>query len=157
ASRSSVTRGGTCTMDTLTSGLDGVIVASTRLSHVDGERGELLIRGVPVQELAPCASFEDTLFLLWNGRRPSPHESRRLRHAMAARRAIPAETGALLRAAAERHAPAMDALRMAAGTLSLVDARTEDASREANLGRAIDLVARFPTIVAAYARLRRGQ
>jgi citrate synthase len=46
------------------SGLDGVVAATTRLSHVDGEQGELLIAGFPVGELAAHATFEETMAAL---------------------------------------------------------------------------------------------
>ena len=47
----------------------------TRLSHVDGERGELVIGGFAVEELAPHARFEEVLHLLWHGRLPSARRS----------------------------------------------------------------------------------
>src|SRR3954471_21253551 len=45
-------------------GLDNVVAAETRLSDVDGERGELIIAGFPVGELAARATFEETTWLL---------------------------------------------------------------------------------------------
>ncbi len=142
---------------TLKRGLEGVAVAQTRLSSVDGERGELIIGGFPVERLAPAARFEEVLHLLWHDRLPTRRELDALDRQLAAERALPAATVALLRAAAARRVPAMDALRMAVTTLSLGDDRPEDGSRTANLRRAIELVARFPTIVAAYRRLRQGR
>ena len=49
------------------SGLEGVVAAETKLSMVDGEKGELIIAGYPVEELAPNATFEQTVSLLWYG------------------------------------------------------------------------------------------
>ncbi|MCA9968493.1 MAG: hypothetical protein KC423_29815, partial [Anaerolineales bacterium] len=43
-------------------GLEGVVAAETRLSHVDGQRGELIIAGQRVKALAPQASFEAVVF-----------------------------------------------------------------------------------------------
>ena len=61
--------------DTMVSnGLEDVVAAATRLSHVDGEAGELIIAGYPVAELAANATFEETTWLLWHGERPSPRE-----------------------------------------------------------------------------------
>src|SRR6476659_8498559 len=102
-------------------GLEGVVAATTRLSSVDGEAGELLIAGFPVEELAPRASFEETTWLLWNGSLPTMEELEDFRRRLAGRRTLPAATQDLLRAAAQRRVPAMDALRMAAGTLSLIE------------------------------------
>jgi citrate synthase len=137
--------------DVKTQGLEGVVAAATRLSSVDGEAGELLIAGFPVEELAPRASFEETAWLLWNGSLPTTEELDAFRRRLASRRALPAATLDLLRAAAKRRVPAMDALRMATGTLSLIDGAGDP--RE----DALTLVAAFPTIVAAYWRLSRGE
>ncbi|HSL70633.1 MAG TPA: citrate synthase/methylcitrate synthase [Longimicrobiales bacterium] len=127
------------------SGLEGIVAATTQLSHVDGKRGELVIAGYAVDELAEHATFEETTWLLWHGELPTAEQLDTFRGALAAVRSIPAPTVALLRECAQREVDVMDALRMAAGTLSLV-------SEEAT-----GIVARFPTIVASYWRLRRGQ
>ena len=128
-------------------GLEGVVVTETRLSDVDGERGRLIIGGVAVEELAPQARYEDVLHLLWHDRFPSADEYRALRAALAAQRALPAATVAVLRAAAGRRVPCMDALRMGVATVSLAETATPDAS--ASVPAAIGLVARVATIVAA--------
>jgi len=126
------------------SGLEGIVAASTRLSHVDGERGELIIAGFPLAELAGNATFEETTWLLWNGRLPTSAELDGFRGELAGRRALPAPTVALLRECARAAIDPMDALRIAAGTISL-DA--DDAE---------SIVAKMPTIVAAFWRLRAG-
>ncbi len=139
---------------TLTPGLEGVVAAETRLSRVDGQAGQLIIAGFPVEELAAHATFEETVYLLWNDRLPSPEELADFRQALAQRRALPQAVLDLLAQAAEAQVPAMDALRMAAGALSLdlPSGEGPEAARE----EAMAAVARFPTIVASYARLRRG-
>src|SRR5947199_17079 len=73
-------------------GLEGVVAATTRLSSVDGEAGELLIAGFPVEELAPRATFEETTWLLWNGSLPTADELATFRRRLAGRRALPAAT-----------------------------------------------------------------
>jgi citrate synthase len=128
-----------------TGGLEGVVAATTELSHVDGQRGELVIAGFLVDDLAEYATFEETTWLLWHGDLPSATQLETFRRALAAERALPDATLALLREGADHDVDAMDALRMAAGTLSLIS------------DEATGLVARMPTIVATYVRLRRGQ
>src|SRR5262245_3813057 len=130
------------------SGLEGVVAAATQLSHVDGERGELIIAGYPVGELAGHAAFEETTWLLWHGERPTPAELESFRRQLAAERTLPAATLALLADCARARIDPMDALRIAAGTISLA-ARSDDTLPAA-------IVARFPTIVAAFWRLTRG-
>ena len=142
-------------MEDIASGLEGVVVAATRLSEVDGERGRLIIGGYPVEELAPHAHFEEVLFLLWHGRLPSPAERAALAETLAARRALPEATQVLLHDAARRGVPAMDALRMGVATLSLGGFGGGD--REAALDDAATLVAALPTVIATYWRHREGR
>ena len=129
----------------VSAGLEGIVAASTRLSHVDGERGELVIAGYPVGELAEHATFEETTWLLWHGDLPSSAQLEAFRSELAAARVLPPATEALLRECAQAQLDPMDALRAAAGTISL---RTDSAA---------GIVACMPTIVATYWRLRNGQ
>ncbi|MGH8622932.1 MAG: citrate/2-methylcitrate synthase, partial [Burkholderiales bacterium] len=126
-------------------GLEGVVAATTQLSHVDGERGELIIAGYPVAELAEHATFEETTWLLWHGELPSRSQLETFRAALADARHLPAATMTVLRDCARSNLDVMDALRIAAGTLSLVSAD------------ATGIVARMPTIVASYWRMLRGK
>ncbi len=129
------------------SGLEGVLAAATRLSHVDGERGALIIAGYHVGELAPRATFEETTWLLWYGELPSAPALDEFRAALAAERELPPSTTALLRECVQVGVDPMDALRMAVGTISL---------RVTSQNAAIAIVACSPTIVAAWWRLHRG-
>jgi citrate synthase len=133
-------------------GLEGVVASTTRLSSVDGEAGVLLLAGFPVEEVAPRASFEEMTWLLWHGELPRAVDLAAFNRKLAGRRALPPATLDLLRAAAARRVEAMDALRMAAGTLSLAEGAGGDPREDA-----ATLVAAFPTIVAAYWRLLEGQ
>src|SRR5512138_61829 len=119
-------------------GLEGVVAAATRLSMVDGERGELVIAGLRLEQLA-ARPFEDVVAALWDaaGVRGA---------ARVAAAAVPPSTIALLRDAASRRIEPMDALRMAVGTLTAAT----------DLEAAQLLVGASPTIVAAYARLLRN-
>lgn len=133
-------------------GLEGVVAAETRLSHVDGQKGELIIGGFPLEELAGDATFEEVVFLLWQGDLPTPQQLTTFQQQLAHLRAIPAAVTDLLAAAAQQGVPTMTALRMAAGALDL-----DSPAEEENLPQAARLLARLPTIVATYWRLRQGQ
>jgi len=137
--------------DALNRGLEDAVVAETRLSSIDGERGELRIAGYDVADLAPNATYEEVLFLLLNDRLPDADELAALREDLAGRRDLPDETHGVLRAAAEEGEPAMAALRMAAAAGSLGH-EGEDPDLDARR-----MVAALPTAVAAYWRYRQGE
>jgi citrate synthase len=131
-------------------GLEDVLVAETRLSKIDGDAGELVIGGFPVEELAPNATYEECLFLLLNDRLPTEEELAEFRADLASRRDVGEEVHGVLRRAAAEEKSAMDALRMGAAAANL-GADGTDAESDARR-----VVAAFPTIVAAYWRYRRG-
>ena len=139
------------------SGLEGVYVTTTRLSKVNGTEGVLTIAGFPLEELAPNATFEEVLHLMWFDRLPSAAELDELRAELGSLRAIPEPTVDLLRAAAEKKLPTMDALRMGVDSLTLVDPDPSDTSPEADMRRVKSVTARIPTVIAAYWRLRNGE
>ena len=124
-----------------------MVAAETRLSGVDGEAGELIIAGFQVEELAGRASFEETVYLLWHDILPTSGQLVDFREEVAGRRELPPATLDLLRAVAAEKVPAMDALRMAAGTVS----------PGTDYEEALALVARLPTIVTAYWRMLDGE
>jgi citrate synthase len=136
-------------------GLDGVVAAQTRLSHVDGQAGELIIGGYQLKELAGRVSFEEAAHLLWCGALPSRDELAALRREMSGVRSLPDETMRVVRAGAKT--PPIDALRMACATLSLDLPNPDDIAPAADLRAAKLLTARFPTVVAAQARLAAGK
>jgi citrate synthase len=134
----------------MTHGLDNVVAATTRLSHVDGDAGRLTIAGYAVDDLAPHATFEEVAFLLLHGRLPDPAELVRFTNTLADRRRLPRAALDVLREAAAAKTLPMDALRMTAPLLSL--GRQEDP-----LDDALTAIAAFPTIVGTYWRLRNGE
>jgi citrate synthase len=138
-------------------GLDGVVAVRTRLSHVDGENGALVIAGYDLEQLAGRVTFEAAAHLLWTGRLPDAGETETLSSAMTALRSIPESTGRLIREAAAQGASPIDTLRLASATLSLDGANPDGISLDTDFSNARMLVARFPTIVAAHARAAAGQ
>lgn len=139
-------------MTTVKAGLEGVVAAETRLSRVDGQKGELIIAGYALEEFAGRATFEETIGLLWQGEVPTPEAHTALRERFATKRELPEATVRLLESAAEKRVSGMDALRMAVGTLNLAVPGNVGLLEQAEY-----VVAMFPTIVAAYWRLRNGQ
>ncbi|HLW97973.1 MAG TPA: citrate synthase/methylcitrate synthase [Candidatus Acidoferrales bacterium] len=136
-------------------GLEGVVAAQTRLSHVDGQNGVLIIGGYTVEDLVEHSGLEGAAHLLWRGRLPDRVEQRDLAAQMAELRQLSPLTLDLLRAAAK--APPIDALRMACATLSLGLSDPNAITPEADFIASMRLTACFPTIVAAHARIAKGQ
>jgi len=132
-------------------GLEGTVVAETRLSRVDGERGELVVGGFPVGELAGNATYEETAYLLLHDRLPTATELAAFRADLADRRAIGESVRGVLRTAAREERDAMDALRMGAAA---ADLGTEGSD---SLEAAKRVVAAFPTVVGTYWRYRQGE
>ena len=134
--------------------LDGVVAASTRLSLVDGQAGQLTIAGYPLEELAGRVTFEALAHLLWTGRLPSASELAAASREMARLRAVPQKTMDLVRASSS--VPPIDALRMACSTLSLDLPDPSDISPAADLAAARMLTARLPTALAVHIRAAQG-
>ncbi len=136
-------------------GLEGVVVTETRLSHVDGLAGQLIIGGYSVEDLAGRVTFEEAAHLLWRGTLPPRAELKAMMSAIGAKRDLPESTLQVVRAAAK--ASPIDALRMASATLSLDATNPDDVAPEADFAQALMLTARFPTVVAAHARIAAGK
>jgi citrate synthase len=139
-----------------TRGLDGIVVANTEMSLVDGQVGHLAIRGYDVEELAGRATFEEVAYLLWYGALPNQQELASFCDKLVAARTLPEETEAAITLAAKRMGP-MDALRFAVASISADDPNLDDESQKALIDRACRILARVPVIVASYQRQRNGQ
>ena len=137
------------------SGLRGVAAASSSVSDVDGERGELIYQGYNIHDLAQHSTFEEVVFLLWHKRLPRQAELEELRQSLAAAYALPAEIVTLMRNF-PREADPIDGLRTAVSALEFYDGMARDLSPAASLKTAIKLTAQFPALVATGERLRRG-
>src|SRR3989454_11688837 len=101
-------------------GLRGVVAAASSISDVNGEKGELIYQGIDIHDLATKSTFEEVVFLLWNGRLPKRAELDELRASIAASYEIPQ----WVRGPIEyfpKDAEPMDTLRTADAALSIVD------------------------------------
>src|SRR3712207_9230214 len=108
-------------------GLDGIVVAETRLSHIDGEKGELIYGGYDIDDLARNTPFEEVCYLLWNGQLPNREQLEELKRQLAAEAALSPEMLDMLRAY-PRDADPMAALRTAVSALGMFDPQADDIS-----------------------------
>ena len=142
-------------MDARNIGLRNIEVADTRICSIDGENGKLIYRGYDILDLVSHSTFEETAYLLLFGELPSPEDlidfSTRLREA----RSISEPILRNLENRPKRAHP-MDVLQSCVSELADYDLNMEDDSKEANIRRAIILIAKIPAIVAAWNRIRTG-
>lgn len=137
-------------------GLEGVVVAQTELSHIDGQNGELFYRGMDIHDLAENATFEEVAYLLWHGHLPNHSELDAFKAQLATHREMPHAIKMMLPNFPKQATP-MEVLRTATAALSMFDATADDTrSKEGNMDKAIRLTAIFPTILAAFDRARNG-
>jgi citrate synthase len=145
------------TASAVATGLRGVVAASSSIGDVNGEKGELIYQGLNIHDLATKSTFEEVVFLLWNGRLPTRPELDELRKNLAASYELPWQAIELIKgiyARVPKSAELMDALRTVVSALAMFDEESRDLSRAASIRVATRLTARFPTIVAAMQRAR---
>ncbi|HEY7513135.1 MAG TPA: citrate/2-methylcitrate synthase, partial [Vicinamibacteria bacterium] len=141
---------------TTSGGLRNVAVSESRISSIDGERGILAYRGIDIHPLAEHSGFEETAFLLHEGRLPTRAELAAYRADLARDRGVPEPVFGALRAL-PRDAHPMTLLRTAVSALGAVDPDAGDDSDAARRRQCRRLIAQTATLVAAIERLRRGE
>lgn len=137
-------------------GLEGIVVAESKTSLVNGTEGKLVYNGYSIETLAANALFEEVAFLLWNERLPNKAELENLRASIAAEAVLPTDFLTQLKNYPKKADP-MAMLRTAVSALAMYDADSEDNSAEANRRKAIRLTGQITTICAAWDRIRKGQ
>ncbi len=142
-------------MASVGAGLEGIVATSSNICFIDGDRGVLSYFGYNIHTLADHATFEEVIYLLWNGKLPNQGELRELKSSLTAERDLPNEVTAFLKGV-PKGAQAMDVLRTAVSMLSLYDPLARDNSDEANVRKAVKLMSRVATIVTSFDRLRNG-
>ncbi|MGB7070199.1 MAG: citrate synthase [Pyrinomonadaceae bacterium] len=138
-----------------TAGLRGVVAAQSAIGDVNGEEGKLIYQGYDIHDLAEHSSFEEVIFLLWNGRLPKKDDLEELKAQFSSNYEAPSEIIGLMRQF-PKDADAMDVLRTCVSMLDFYDEDAHGTDRESALKAAIKLTAQMPTLVAAWARIRSG-
>ncbi len=137
-------------------GLAGVVVADTRKSKVDGINGRLYYGGYSIFDLAANASFEEVSFLLWNDRLPTQSELDVFTKQVNAEMAID-DTIVNMMKTFSKDAHPMAVVRTAVSFIGVQDPKAEDNSPAENSRKALVLLAKTPTIVAAWNQIRQGK
>ncbi len=142
-------------MNTKNIGLRGVTIADTKISDVDGENGILIYRGYRIEELAKNSTFEETAYLLLYDALPNAAQLGEFERKLVEARSLPSFVFAAIKKMPITAMP-MDVLQASIPFLAAADPELSLESREANINKAIRLIARLPLIVAGWDRIRRG-
>jgi citrate synthase len=138
-----------------TAGLRGVVAAQSSIGDVNGEQGILIYQGYNIHDLAEHSTFEEVIYLLWNGRLPKKDELEDLKSRLQANYEVPSEILEMMRTFPKDANP-MDVLRTAVSALGFYDPEGHATDREAAVTTAIKLTAQIGTIVTAWERIRNG-
>lgn len=139
-------------------GLEDVIACETRISRIElvDSSGILEYRGYDIRDLARKASYEEVAYLLLYGELPKKYELQDFKIELAERRELPPQIIGLL-----THLPPythpMVVLRTSVSYLGSLDKKIDIKTKEENLNKAKNLIAKFPTIIAYYNRIRTGK
>ena len=137
-------------------GLREIIAAQTTISDIDGEAGRLWYVGYDIADLAEHATYEEVVYLLHNGHLPTQDELDELNEFLVTERELSPFLAQLMPTLAQQASP-MSMLRTGVSAASAYDPDGWDDSPEAEYRKAMRLVAKTPTLIASYHRLRTGQ
>lgn len=143
-------------MTVATAGLEGVVVAQTELSSVNGTEGILTYRGYNIHDLAGHATFEEIIHLLWYGALPTQAQLDDIKQQFGTHRSLTDEVQAVTRALPRTGAP-IDALKAGVTAMGMQDPDQDNFDAEAIRAKGLNVAAAMPTILAAYQRLRSSE
>jgi citrate synthase len=129
-------------------GLEGVVVAQTKISKIDGERGQLIYRGYDTTDLARKLSFEQVAYLLWFGKLPTHSELDNFSQGLKLERPLPKVATTFLQSSASSNSP-LSVLRTVTSLLGMYS-KDDEPTNETGMS----LVAKFPVILTEHNRLR---
>ena len=139
-------------MDTKNIGLRNIEVADTKISYIDGEKGKLIYRGYDILDLTKNSNFEETCYLLLHDELPTKSEYEDFKTELIGARAIPKQMQTNM-GNWRKDADPMDVLQaFVAAFGGYYD--EEFSTKEASYSRAINLIAKVPTIVSSWQRIR---
>ena len=133
-------------------GLEGVIAGRTAICEINEERASLTYRGYDIRELAVKSTYEETAYLLLHGRLPKKSELDEFAGTLRSERAVPGEVIDLYRKL-PANVHTMDLLRTGISLVGLYDPDRWEGSHDANMRKAVRIIAKMPTLVALGHRL----
>ncbi|HEV2120170.1 MAG TPA: citrate/2-methylcitrate synthase [Candidatus Bathyarchaeia archaeon] len=137
-------------------GLEGVVIAKSAITFIDGQQGILRYRGIDINELAAKSNFEEVTCLLWNGKLPSKDQLSEFKNELTTHRPLPAEVLKLLRGIPKGAIP-MEVARTAVSYMALFPRKKGETFEQFNRRKSLQLTAALPTIVASFERIRKDR
>jgi len=137
-------------------GLRGVVAAQSAIGDVNGEQGILIYQGYNIHDLAEHSTFEEVVYLLWNGRLPKADELTELKERLRRNYEVPAEVIETMKTF-PKDADPMDVLRTAVSSLDFYDKNGHGTDREHAVKAAVRVTGQIGTIAAAWDRIRNGK
>ena len=137
-------------------GLRGVVALESDISRIDGAKGILEYRGYNIHDLAQHSSFEEVVFLLLSGYLPTKSELTEFTNELAKQRKLPGKIMGVLYNLPTINYPTV-ILRTIYSYLGDMDSKIFVNNPQENRRKAIDLIAKTPTIIAYYQKNTRGQ
>ncbi|HXW37999.1 MAG TPA: citrate/2-methylcitrate synthase [Nitrososphaerales archaeon] len=131
-------------------GLEDVVAGQSSICYIDGHEGRLLYRGYDIEDLAAKSTYEETSYLLLNGRLPTLSELRQFTDDLVSKRPVPPEVFTILRTL-PRNCDAMDALRVGMSSLGIFDDPMYSSHE-----KSMSIASKVATITAATHRLKHG-
>lgn len=141
---------------TYSPGLDGVLAGETALCHVDEGEGGLRYRGYAISDLADKATFEEVAYLLLFGKLPTRKELQEFATQLTTHSVLPRPVEAFLGVVPAAAHP-MDILRTSVSLLGMTDPDASDNTHDANVRKAVRLLAQIPLVIAMAHRLANGK
>ena len=136
-------------------GLDNVYVKESKICYIDGEASKLFYRGFSIEELASHSTFEETTYLLIYGWLPTRQQLDQIETHLGSHRSLEPKIIDLLRMPYAK-SDAMDVLRTAVSALGVYDPQPMTDNMTARIEKSLTILAKVPTIIAAFHRLRSG-
>jgi citrate synthase len=135
--------------------LDNVYVKESRICFIDGEASKLFYRGYSIEDLAQYSTFEETTYLLIHGLLPTPSQLKKFKDSIREYRPLDPELLKLIKSFPTSSDP-MDILRTLVSALGLYDEHPATDNIEERVDKALQILAKAPSMVAAFNRLRNG-
>ncbi|MCP3739980.1 citrate synthase/methylcitrate synthase [Rossellomorea sp. BNER] len=126
----------------ISQGLKGVVATQTSISHIDGEKGQLIYRGFEIRSLTKVYSFEEVAFLLWYGTLPTKVELENLKYELKKKRVLSPSIKSII----DQLPQNMDLMSVIRTVISAEG--TTDYKWKPTISQAIKLTAMVPTIIA---------